>query len=183
MKWALGVLVVLWSVQLFVAPRVDLDIVGASATTVISRAYAHVTSPFFHNSNGHLAYNSLLILVGVTLATRALGARAILYAFLISVATGILVDLVVVLPLAAAGLPAAVAAAPVRLVGASVFAFGALGLGLQPKWGLVAIPFLGAYEVALALSGVTQGFVWCYHLAGFVLGVALRRGLARASRA
>lgn len=183
MKWAIGVLVILWSVQLFVAPHVDRDAVGASATTVFSRAYAHFTAPFFHTSYGHIAYNSLLILVGVTLATRALGARAVLYAFGISVVTGILVDVVVVLPLAAAGSPAAVAAAPVRLVGASVFAFGSLGLGLKPKWGLRAIPVLAAYEAVLALTGVTQGFVWCYHLTGFVFGVAFSHAIARASRA
>lgn len=199
--WATAlVLAVLWSVHLaatsgngFALPEGLRSAVGASATTVLSRFHAHFIAPLFHESLGHLAYNSLLLAVGLPVAVRRFGRGIVPFAYFASPVAGVLVDLLVILPLAALGIAPAVAAAPERLVGASVVAFAALGMaisawsGERPRVLLVALGLV-LYEIALSALGVTQGFVWLYHLAGLAIGLALghrwvQRDLAEAYRA
>lgn len=189
---SLLLILLLASVHAAASPDVDAARVawGASAETVFSRFFAHFTAPFLHNGWGHLAYNAALLLIGLPVAVRRLGARlAVPLAYLASPVAGILVDLAIVLPLAALGVPAAVDAAPLRLVGASVVAFAGIGLALVargPRWIVGGTALLAAYEVALRVGGVTEGFTWCYHLAGLGVGLAfgwaLLAGEARRAR-
>lgn len=176
-----AVVALLWAIHLaasarngFALPEATRERVGASASTALSRLHAHFVAPFFHDTLAHLAYNTLLFAIGVPLAVRAMGGGALAWAYLASPVAGILVDLLLILPLAALGVEAAVDAAPRRLVGASVVAFALLGLAIAAQGGAWwwALPALAAYEAALALAGVTKPFVWSYHLAGLALGVA-----------
>lgn len=169
----------------FALPDALREAWGASARTVFSRAYALFTAPFLHESLGHVAYNSVLFAIGTPFAVRAFGLPAVGVAYLASPLAGFLVDVLLILPLAALGLPSAVAAAPERLVGASVVAWAAIGMALAahaPQLGWIAwaaAAAVVAYEAALAFAGVTQGFVWAYHLTGFGLGAAAARLLPR----
>lgn len=188
--WLVVVLAALWGVHLAATFRSGLALpdatrqaVGASAETVWRRAWAHFTAPFFHDGLFHLAYNTVLLSVGVTLAVGAFGPRALGVVYLASPAAGILVDALVILPLAAAGVAYAQDAAPTRLVGASVFAYALLGMALvarAPAWGVAGGAAVAvAYEVALALLGATRPFVFAYHLTGLGLGLVAGAWLRR----
>lgn len=183
----------LWTVHLTATaangwglPEATRETFGASASTLLPRLYAQFTAPFFHESLGHLGYNSMLFAVGLPLALRRLGIRrGLLVAYASSPVAGILVDALVILPLAAAGVPVAEAAAPRRLVGASVVAFCALGIAFggwrSPRGRATAAAAIGAYELALAAAGVTQPFVFAYHLTGFAFGLAAGHSATRGS--
>lgn len=197
------VLALLWGVHLvvtasegFALPGSVRERVGASASTVVTRAYAQLTAPFFHDGLAHLAYNTCLFALGLPLALRAYGARALAAAYVASPAVGVAVDVLLILPLATAGNATAEGAAPVRLVGSSIVAFALLGMALASmrlrlgeRWTWAIAAAVALYEAALALSGTTRPFVWAYHLGGFALGALTarlvferaRRGTASAS--
>lgn len=185
--WLAAVLAILWGVHLaatwrngLALPDATREAVGASARTVWTRFHAHFVAPFFHDGVIHLAYNSVLLAVGVTLAVGALGPRSLGVAYLASPLAGILVDALLILPLAGAGVAYALEAAPARLVGASVVAFALLGMALAARAPTTLPVVLGtlaivAYEVTLAWTGTTRPFVFAYHLGGFLLGLAAAR--------
>lgn len=167
----------------YALPDSTREVVGASAKTVWSRFHAHFTAPFFHDSLFHLAYNSVILALALPVALRAFGPTALLAGYLASPLAGILVDLLIILPLAGAGWASAAATAQARLVGASVVAFALAGMALvalAPRLGLLAPVLVGAlvaYEVLLATLGITRPFVWAYHLAGLGLGLLVARTL------
>lgn len=187
------VLVLLWSIHLvatfrhgLVLPDAARSAVGASAETVWSRLYAQFSAPFFHDNLFHIAYNSVLFGIGIPVAINAFGGRVLPVAYLASPIAGVLVDALIILPLAKSGNAVAIAAAPSRLVGASVVAFALLGMALlasSPRGGgwTAAIGLaVVAYEATLAFTGVTRPFVWAYHLSGFGLGALATLVLRRA---
>lgn len=188
-----GVAVVLAAIHLRVSASNGLllpdglrEAFGASAATVATRPWAQLTAPFFHYGVGHIAYNSLVFALGLPFAMRRLGvARALGLAFVASPLAGFLVNLGVILPLAAAGVGYAEAAAGTRLVGSSIVAFAALGMALaSAAWAsgpkpAAAVMTFGIYEAALESFGLTQPFVGAYHFTGFVLGILLGRAASR----
>lgn len=158
---------------------------GASAATTFSRPGAFFAAPFFHSSWGHLLYNSLLLGVALPSVLRRFGvARGLLLVYLASPLVGVLVNVLFIRPLAFSGVEYAVAAAPVRLIGASVVAFATVGAALASgplrSWRGRAGAFvlLAAYEATLELLGVTQPFIATYHLGGLLIGLVA--GAARA---
>ena len=169
----------------FALPETMRDVVGASPATTLTRPWSHFTAPFFHYGFGHLGYNVAILLATMPIALRSFGAgRALPAAYAISPLTGIAVNLLVILPLAALGVQAAQAAAPVPLVGASVMIFAGAGLaasamlsgrGLGPAWSIGLVALFVAYELVLQSLGLTQHFVWLYHATGFALGSVLGR--------
>jgi len=158
-------------------PAETLERVGASAGTLLSEPWRQLTALWFHHGWGHLAYN--LAVLGATwpVARRRLGPWTVPLALLASPLVGILVDLALVLPLAAADWSYAVAARDNLLVGASVAVMAGAGMAwwaLPRRWHLpVAVAYV-AYEAVLAL-GVTQPFVGVYHVAGASLGAWMGR--------
>lgn len=159
------------------------DTVGASAGTVVSRAWAQTTAMWFHASWGHIGYN--LVVVGLTMpiAIGAFGPRALAMALLISPLAAFAVNLLLILPLAFVWGYAQTAVEP-RLVGASIAIFAGAGMAWA-SWsasgllkGSVLVGFL-VYEVVLAALGVTQAFVGVYHIMGGLMGIGA--GLAMRS--
>lgn len=148
--------------------------VGASAGTVVSRAWAQATALWFHNSWGHLAYNTAILLATLPFAIQSFGPRALLVALFISMLASFAVNLLLILPSAPLWSYAERALEP-RLVGASIAIFAGAGMawtawdgGVSKTWVLVG--FVG-YEVALAVAGVTRPFVGAYHLMGAFMGI------------
>lgn len=190
---ALGLILgILWTIHLaatwrngFALPDATRANVGASAQTVWSRFHAHFVAPFFHDGLFHIAYNSVLFALALPVAWRAFGWPALPLAYLASPIAGILVDALLILPLAARGVPMAVEAAPDRLVGASVIAFALVGMALvalaprMGQWVFAAVAAVVLYEAILALTGTTRPFVWAYHLGGFGIGLLAALVLAR----
>lgn len=159
------------------------DQVGASAGTVVSRAWAQTTALWFHNSWGHIGYNLTVLALTMPVAIGAFGPRALLAALIISPLAGFAVNLLLILPLSHVWGYAASAVEP-RLVGASVAIFAGAGVAWA-SWsasglvkGAVLAGFL-AYETVLAVLGVTQAFVGVYHSMGALMGIGA--GLAMRS--
>lgn len=159
---------------------------GASAATVASRPWAQATTFWLHESWGHVAYNLTLLAATMPFAAGAYGPRVVLLGMLASVLAGFLVNLLLILPVAAAGAPYATDHMARRLVGASVVAFAGAGMAWTawggPGWArAAALGGFVAFEAALAVSGVTRPWVWAYHVTGGLLGVGF--GLAMRFRA
>lgn len=160
---------------------------GASAETAFTRPHAHLTAPFFHDGIPHLLYNTLLFGLALPYVVRAHGRVALVVASFASPLVGVLVDALLILPLAGAGSAVAIAAAPARLVGASIVAFALLGMAIVALAGRIgrarSVWLLGAlvlYEGLLAATGTTRPFVWAYHLGGLFLGMTATSSLPRA---
>lgn len=181
-----GVLAMLWSIHVaatamhgFALPDALRERVGASADSVWSRFHAHFTAPFFHDRVPHIAYNTVIFAIVLPLAFRAYGAKAMLLGYVASPIAGIAVDVFLILPLANAGWPSAIETGRTRLVGASVVAFALAGMAIvanAPRLGIFSVAIAGGiilYEAALASFGVTQPFIWAYHLAGLGIGSAI----------
>jgi hypothetical protein len=156
------------------AAKADLAVTPAATLT---RWWRHLWAGLFHNDPLHIAYNLTVFAVAFAFATRQMGPWATLAnAYWIGPFTVFALHLLVVLPLAAAGLPYAVRAMDVPLVGFSVMAYSVAGaaLTLAPGWvaGL-AFGALVGYELVLASFG-TGPFIWLYHLTGFALGYWVR---------
>lgn len=193
---ALGVVLVIVIVHVIVTVRSGFalsdetrDRFGASAATTFSRAWAHFTAPFFHYGWGHIAYNSAILLATMPFALRAFGVgRGLTLAYLASPLSGMLVNVLLILPLAAMGVGYAANAAPARLVGSSVMVFAGAGLALSAflagrdlgiVWSAVGVAAFLAYELSLARFGATQSWVWAYHTTGFLVGSIMGRVLLR----
>lgn len=152
--------------------------VAITPRTTLSHWWHHLVAGFFHNSWGHLAYNSVLFAIAWTFSTRAASpwtTAGTMYAIGPSVV--FLLHLAMVRPLAASGLAYAQQAMDLPLVGFSVMAFSVAGMALAqlPTWGAAAsLAGIAVYEVVLAVW-VTQPFVFAYHLAGLMAGFAVRR--------
>lgn len=159
------------------------DTVGASAGTVVSRAWAQTTALWFHSSWGHIGYNLTVVALTMPLAIGAFGPRALAAALVISPLAGFAVNLLLILPLAGVWSYAQSAVEP-RLVGASIAIFAGAGMAWV-SWsasgilkGSVLVGFL-VYEAVLAVLGVTQAFVGVYHVMGALMGIGA--GLAMRS--
>ncbi|MDX1610859.1 MAG: rhomboid family intramembrane serine protease [Candidatus Thermoplasmatota archaeon] len=151
-------------------------LVGASPGTTLERPWAHLTAPFFHDGLFHLSYNLTVLLITLPVALAAMGPwRGAVLAYLASPVSAILVNLLLILPLAAAGWSYAQVAVDPRLVGASIMIFAGAGMALATRpWSattvaLVAIAFVG-YELVLAVTGTTRPFVGVYHVTGAATG-------------
>lgn len=152
-------------------------LVGASPSTTLSRPWALFTAPFFHDDLFHLGYNAAVALLVVPPALAAVGlGRGLVAAYLASPIASAVVNLALILPLAAAGWGWAEAAVDPKLVGASVMIFAAVGIALATRdWSTSTIALVAggyiAYEVLLAVTGTTRPFVGVYHATGFALGL------------
>jgi hypothetical protein len=159
-----------------------LAIASISPSTTLSLWWHHLWAGFFHRSWGHLAYNVAVLLIALPFAVRQQGPLLTLAnAYWIGPFTVFTLHLLVVLPLAGAGVPYAVKALEVPLVGFSVMAYSLAGMALTlaPPW--VAIAAFGAlvlYETALAIW-VTAPFIGLYHVMEFAMGFWVRTILMR----
>lgn len=184
-----AVLGVLWTIHVVATssnglalPDTVRERVGASADTVWSRFHAHFVAPCFHDGLFHIAYNTVLFAIALPIAFRAYGPNAIAFGYLASPIAGILVDVLLILPLAKAGSATAAEIAQTRLVGASVVAFALGGMALAslaPRFGPTPVFLIAAaivlYEVLLAATATTRPFIWAYHLGGFGIGHSFSR--------
>lgn len=159
------------------------DQVGASAGTVVSRAWAQTTALWFHSSWGHIGYNLTVMALTMPVALGAFGPRALLAAIVISPLAGFAVNLLLILPLAGVWSYAGSAVEP-RLVGASIAIFAGAGIAWT-SWSAgagikgIALGAFLVYEALLAILGVTQAFVGVYHVMGALMGIGA--GLAMRS--
>lgn len=158
---------------------------GASPGSTFTRPWAHFTAPFFHYSIFHVAFNVTVLALTLPFAVRAFGVtRALPVAFLASPVTGVLVNTLVILPLASQGVAYAESIVEYRFVGASVVAYAGAGLALASTrasaltTGAVLVGVL-ALEATLAVAGVTRPFVGVYHATGFLLGLGAGTFLTR----
>lgn len=149
--------------------------VAVTPATTLSRWHAHFVAGFFHHGWAHLAFNLTLLGSAALLAARqGRGPTALAAGLVIGPVVVLLLHLVLVRPLAAAGSGYAVAALPVPLVGFSVMAYAMLGVAATP---LPPGPRLAVAAAVLALELVvglglraTAPFVFVYHLVGFAAG-------------
>ena len=152
-------------------------LVGASPETTLSRPWALLAAPFFHDDLFHLGYNLAVLGLVLPPALAAVGpTRGLLAAYLASPLASAFVNLALILPLASLGWGWAQAAVEPHLVGASVAIFAAAGIALATReWrastmALVAVVYL-AYEAVLAVTGTTRPFVGVYHTTGCLAGM------------
>jgi hypothetical protein len=153
------------------------DRVAVTPATTLTHAWRHLWAGFFHDGPLHMGYNLAVFAAAFAFATRQMGPWATLAnAYWIGPFTVFALHLLVVLPLAHAGVPYAVAALGRPLVGFSVMAYSIAGaaLVLAPGWAAALFAAaLVAYELTLAAFG-TGPFIWLYHLGGFGLGYWVR---------
>lgn len=145
--------------------------------TTLSHWWRHLWAGLFHKSWGHIAYNLAVFAIAFPLATRQMGPLATMAnAYWIGPFVVFALHLLVVLPLAHAGVPYAARALDYPLVGFSVMAYSVAGAAFVLAPWKVAAGFavaLVAFEVALAVLS-TGPFIWLYHLGGFALGYWVR---------
>ena len=155
---------------------------AVSPSTTLSLWWHHLWAGFFHRSWGHLAYNLAVFAIAFPFAVRQQAPWFTLAnAYWIGPFTVFLLHLLLVLPLASAGLPYAVKALDIPLVGFSVMAYSMAGMALTlaPPTAIVAT-FTGLvlFETLLAIW-VTAPFIGVYHVAGFGMGFWIRTLLLR----
>ncbi|HUR24703.1 MAG TPA: hypothetical protein VM327_01660 [Candidatus Thermoplasmatota archaeon] len=159
-----------------------LAVASISPSTTLSLWWHHLWAGFFHRSWGHLAYNLAVLVIAFPFAVRQQGPWLTLAnAYWIGPFTVFTLHLLVVLPLASAGLPYAVKALEIPLVGFSVMAYSMAGMALTlapPPVAVASIVGLVLYETALALC-VTAPFIGVYHVVGFGMGFWVRTLLLR----
>lgn len=181
--WGGGVMLALTVIHLFItqgtgqlgdAAKAQIAITPA---TTLSHWWRHLWAGFFHTDPLHIAYNLCVFAVSFYFATRQMSPGLTLAnMYWIGPFTVFALHLLVVLPLAQAGVPYAVAALHRPLVGFSVMAYSVAGAAftLAPGWVAAAFgAFLVVYELVLAVYG-TGPFIWLYHLGGFALGYWVR---------
>jgi hypothetical protein len=158
--------------------------VGASPETTLTRPWALLAAPVFHDDLFHLGYNLAVLALVLPPALTAVGpGRGLGAAYLASPLASAFVNLALILPLAGLGWGWAQAALEPRLVGASVVVFAAAGIALATReWSTSTIALVGvgylAYEAVLAVTGTTRPFVGVYHATGFLVGIlGVRFGL------
>jgi membrane associated rhomboid family serine protease len=146
--------------------------------TSLSLWWHHLWAGLFHKSWGHIAYNLVVFAVAFPLAARAMGPlQTMANAYWIGPFTVFALHLLVVLPLARAGVGYAQGALDYPLVGFSVMAYSVAGAAFVLAPPLVAAGFavaLVAFEAAMAGLGSTGPFIWLYHLGGFGMGFWVR---------
>lgn len=145
--------------------------------TTLSLWWHHLWAGLFHKSWGHIAYNLAVFAVAFPFATRQMGPLATMAnAYWIGPFVVFTMHLLVVLPLAHAGVPYATRSLDYPLVGFSVMAYSLAGAAFTLAPWKVALGFgalLAVYEVVLAVLN-TGPFVFAYHLGGFALGYWVR---------
>lgn len=152
--------------------------VAITPATTMSHWWRHLVAGFFHKSWGHLAYNLAVFAVAFAVATRQMSPTLTLAnAYWIGPFVVFTLHLLVVLPLANAGVPYAKNALDYPLVGFSVMAYSIAGAAFTqaPTW--LAATFFAAlvtFEVVLAFLS-TGPFIFLYHLSGFALGYWVRK--------
>lgn len=151
----------------------SLSRIAITPATTLTHWWRHLWAGFFHTSWAHLTFNLAVFTLAMAFATRDQPAWATLAnALWIGPLTVFVLHLVLVLPLATTGVPYAIKALDIPLVGFSVMAYSMGGMAL-----VVAPPMLAgglallvvALEVVFAIW-VTGPFIAVYHLAGFGLG-------------
>lgn len=150
--------------------------------TTLTQWWHHLWAGFFHHSWGHLAFNLAVFAVAFPLATRQMGpVQAMANAYWIGPFVVLTLHLLLVLPLAKAGVPYAVAALDHHLVGFSVMAYSLAGAAFTlASPGAAAVAFAGLVAFELVLAVLTTGpFIFAYHLGGFALGYWVRVLLLR----
>lgn len=156
------------------------DRIGITPARTLADGVRHLWAGFFHTTPTHIAFNLALFAAAFPLAAGAAPLRTFGIAYLIGPASVFTLHLLVVRPLAAAGVPYAVQAMDRSLVGFSVIAYATAGMAIavlalrQPVVALVASGVVVAFELVVGLSGATGPFIFVYHLVGFGLGWAVR---------
>lgn len=150
---------------------------AVTPATTLSRWWHHLWAGFFHHSWGHIAYNLTVFAVAFPFAARQMGPLATMAnAYWIGPFVVFTLHLLLVLPLANAGVPYAAKALGYPLVGFSVMAYSLVGaaLTLAPaKPALLFAAGLLAFEAVLAVVA-TGPFIAVYHIGGFALGYYVR---------
>jgi membrane associated rhomboid family serine protease len=156
---------------------------AVTPATTLSHWWHHLYSGLFHKSWGHIGYNLAVFAAAFVFATRQMGPlQAMANAYWIGPFVVFTLHLLLVLPLAHAGLSYAVKALDYPLVGFSVMAYSVAGAAFvlaPPAWALGFAGSLVVYEVAMAAFGATGPFIFAYHLGGFGLGYWVRTLLLR----
>lgn len=150
---------------------------AVTPATTLSLWWHHLWAGLFHKSWGHLAYNLAVFAVAFPFAARQMHPLAtVANAYWIGPAVVLTMHLLLVRPLAGAGVGYAVRALDYPLVGFSVMAYSLVGaaLVLAPgKPALLAAAGVVAFEAAMAVLW-TGPFVSAYHVGGLALGYGVR---------
>jgi hypothetical protein len=157
-----------------------LQALGVTPATTLTQWWRHLYAGLFHTTPVHILFNLALFALAFPFAIRGhapLG--TLLTGYAIGPTVVLLLHLLLVRPLAAGGLPYAVAALNVPLVGFSVIAYGILGMATaaipSPTFRLGLVAVVLAFEVtAGAVLRATGPFIFVYHLAGFATGMLVR---------
>jgi hypothetical protein len=155
---------------------------AVTPATTLSLWWHHAWAGLFHKSWGHLAYNLAVFAAAFPFAARQQGPWATLgQAYWMGPFTVFTLHLLLVLPLAGAGVPYAVRALDVPLVGFSVMAYAMAGMALAAAPLAVAAAVAAGVLVLETASAVwvTAPFVSVYHVAGLGLGFWVRTLLAK----
>lgn len=179
-----GVVAILVVVHLFASGGTftirpaTLHAVGITPETTLSRWWNHFAAGFFHTTPLHILFNLALFSVAFPFAIRGQNVGwTLAAAYLVSLIGVFVLHLALVRPLAAAGVPYAVQAMTIPLVGFSVVAYTTAGMAVAGLASPVAaLLFAGAvlvFEVGGGLSGLTGPFIFVYHLMGFSAGLAI----------
>lgn len=163
----------------------DGPVLGKAAitpATTLSQWWHHLWAGFFHRSWGHLLFNLAVLAVALPFAAKGPGPWwTLANAYWIGPLTVFVLHLLVVLPLASLGVPYAVRALDLPLVGFSVMAYSVAGMALTLAPGPVALRVAAVVVVAEAALAVwvTAPFIAVYHVAGLGLGYWVRTLLSR----
>ncbi|HUR62715.1 MAG TPA: hypothetical protein VM286_10185 [Candidatus Thermoplasmatota archaeon] len=157
-----------------------LSRIAITPASTLSMWWRHLWAGLFHTTPLHILFNLALFSLAFPFAIRG---HTPLATFLTGYAIGpivvLLLHLALVRPLAGAGIPYAVGAMHVPLVGFSVIAYSIAGMATMaipsPALRLGTVVLVLAFEVtAGVLLRATGPFIFVYHLAGFSTGMVLR---------
>jgi hypothetical protein len=157
-----------------------LSRIAITPATTLSLWWRHLWAGLFHTTPLHILFNLALFSLAFPFAIRG---HTPLGTFLSGYAIGpvvvLLLHLALVRPLAGAGIPYAVGAMHVPLVGFSVIAYSIAGMAVMalpsPTLRLGVVGAVLAFEVVGgAVLRATGPFIFVYHLAGFCTGMLLR---------
>jgi hypothetical protein len=157
-----------------------LAAVGITPATTLSRGWLHLVAGLFHTTPLHIGFNLALFAAALPFAARGHSAWGTLgAAYLVGPAVVLAAHLLLVRPLAAAGMPYAVAAMDLPLVGFSVIAYATAGMAVAQApaaWAVGLSCLVLAFELGAGLGRFTGPFIFAYHLLGFAAGALLRLG-------
>lgn len=157
-----------------------LSQIGITPATTLTHWWRHLWAGLFHTTPLHIVFNLALFTAAFFFATNGHDPlRTLLGAYWIGPVSVFLLHLILVLPLAHAGLPYAVSALDRPLVGFSVITYAVVGMALAQAplpWMLGLSGLVVAFEVVGgAVLQATGPFIFVYHLVGFGLGFLARR--------